>query len=100
MDVKNELLELGSPDKVGYMLSMLNLTQDDFHEPGRFEKIKDVLLFLNTHPDPSFFVRKALGSKQVDRTDFMHEYIGRHKDLLAAKDRVKKLEEEISVYEK
>jgi len=100
MEVKTELLELGSPEKVGYLVSLLNLNPDDFKEPGRFEHIKDVLTFLNTHPDPSFFVRKAVGSKQVDRIDFMHEYIGRHKELLAAEDHVKKLKEEISVYEK
>lgn len=100
MEIQSELLELGNPEKVGNLVSLLNIIPDDFKDPMRFEKIRSVLGYLSKHSDPSYFIYKGLGSKQVDRVDFMHEYIGRHQELTAAEERVAKLREEISVYEK
>lgn len=93
------LLTLGDPQRVGYILDALRITQDDFQESKRADQVSKVVKYLVQHPDPAFFIRKALGSKQVDRVDFMDEYIEIHEDLDRFKKDLTETEEKLSVYD-
>ena len=95
-----DLLELGDPEKIARIVGMLNVTYDDFKQPERLSKVKDILKYLAEHPDPSFFVYKSVGSKQIDRVDFLHEYIGLNQQLTSAQQQVDSLKKQIEVYEK
>lgn len=93
------LLTLGDPQRVGYILDALRITQDDFQESKRADQVSKVVKYLAQHPDPAFFIRKALGSKQVDRVDFMDEYIEINEDLDRFKKDLTETEEKLSVYD-
>ncbi len=74
-NIKEILTDLGDPVRVSHLIDILQVNVDDFKDSRRGDKVRDVIKYLLEHPDPAFFVRHALGSKQVDRIDFMDEYI-------------------------
>ena len=100
MQIKNELLELGNPEVVGKVMGLLGINIDDFKDPVRTSSIMEVMEYIHTVPDPEFFILKACGNKQIDRVDFMRQYISLQKDLKQAEDRVNTINESIKQYEK
>lgn len=100
MQVKEELINMGDPERIGELVSILGITNDDFKDPVRHKRIQEVLDFLKQYPDPKYFIYKGVGSKQIDRVDFMHEYINLHKERSEYEQKLAKLDEQIKVYEK
>lgn len=99
METNEDILTLGDPEKVALIFDLLSVNVDDFKNINREKQIQDIVEFLKNEPDPEFFVRKALGSKPVDRIPFMAEYIQIHKQLAKYKEKLEKVEKDRSKYE-
>ena len=98
-DIKETLIGFGNPEKVGEILELLRISTDDLKDGKREDTIRAVVDFLVNHPDPAFFVRKAVGSKQVDRVDFLNEYIQFHSDLQQAQDTLSTINQKLEMYD-
>lgn len=99
-DVNEDILGLGDPEKVAYIMQVLGVNTDDFKDPTRTQRIKDLMEYLKNHPDPDYFIYKAVGSKQIDRVDFMHEYLSLVKGREHAEQQLESIKKQIEVYEK
>jgi len=99
MEYNEALTKLGDPIKVSKILTALNLSVDDFNQPKRMESAERVIKFLAAHPDPQYYLRKTIGSKQVDRLDFIDEYIGMDLERQSQTMKLEELNEKLSVYD-
>lgn len=98
MEVKEGLLTLGDPVRVGEYMQMLGISNDDLNDTFRFQRFQDICKFLNTVPDPAFFVYKAVGSKQIDRLDFIHEYIHFYQEKQFVEQELEEVNQNIELY--
>lgn len=92
--------ELGNLEKIGEALSIMGVNPDDFKDKHRSSLVSLVAEYLNIVPDPTFFVQRAVGNKQVDRLAFMAEYVDLHKKLDKVSREKESVENEIKHYEK
>lgn len=98
MEIKEGLITLGDPLKVGEYMQILGVTNDDLNDSFRFQRFQEIVKFLDTVPDPHFFIYKAVGSKQIDRLDFIHEYMHFHQEKAFYEKEMKDVEEKIAQY--
>jgi hypothetical protein len=98
MEIKEGLLTLGDPVRVGEYMQMLGVNNDDLNDPFRFGRFEDICKFLNTLPDPAFFIYKAVGSKQIDRLDFIHEYMHFYQEKKVAEKELEEVNKTIEFY--
>ena len=99
-NVNEDMVGLGDPEKVAYLIQTLGVTTDDFKDPVRTQRIKELMDYLKSHPDPEYFIYKAVGSKQIDRVDFMHEYLTLTKNRENIEQQLESIKKQIEVYEK
>ena len=100
MQTNEDIINLGDPVKIAELMALLGVNNDDFKDTMRTKRIQEVMEFLKTHPDPKFFVYKAVGSKQVDRIDFVHEYIHFYTEKREAEQQKAVLDSKIAVYDR
>jgi len=98
--ISEDLISLGDPEKIANYIYLFGLTKDDLNEPIRLKRFEEIIKFLDKHPDPNFFVRKAVGNKQVDRLDFIHEYVGFHQQKSILEQQKQILDSKISLYDR
>lgn len=98
MEINDRVEELGDPEFAGKYIEKLGITRDDFADPERALKIKDIIDYLKEHPDPDFLLYKSVGSKQVDRVEFLNEYIQFHKEHEGYAKKLNTINEKISKY--
>jgi len=84
------------------IMGLADVTTTDLADPIRFQRFKDVLDYVKTipHEHRSYFIRKAVTGKNVDKLDHLWGYVelNKRKDLKAKE--LKKLDEEIGFYER
>lgn len=78
--------------------SFLNLGTRDFKDERRFEKVKDIIAFAVHYPDPMFMFQKAIGSKNLDRVDFLHEYIHLYRELKSSEAIKNDIKEKLDLF--
>lgn len=129
MNTQSQMDQLGINAVLGVKLyDLFGLTPDDLHAPGRFNKLQDVISFLKQYPEDTqrFMVKKVVGTKNVDKLQYFHEYcdlmgkfsatenerklleqskpnipIKEYANLIAElKEKTSSLKEEMSLYEK
>lgn len=98
-EVNYDIYGLGDIEKIGEALGIIGFNSDDVKVEDRMSKINYIAAYLNQLPDPTYFVQHAVGNKQVDRVEFMTEYINLHEQLVKAKQKVDLLDSEIKRYE-
>ena len=100
METNEDIFGLGDLERIGEALEVMGFSTDDMKDPKRMEKVMYVADYLNRLPEPAAFVRRAVGSKQIDRIQFMSEYVNLHQQLDKASQTVAHLQNEIQNYEK
>jgi hypothetical protein len=98
MDTNETIIGFGDPIKAGELFALLGVTPLDFEDGQRESNIKSVMEFLMKQEDPEYFVRRSVGAKQVDRIQFMAEYIDLYKKLEVGKEKLAKINENIDKY--
>lgn len=98
--VNEDVFALGDLERIGEALEIIGFNSDDFKQSDRMEMLSKVASYLNKHPDPTYFTRKAVGSKQIDRLPFMFEYVGLHEKLDKIKQQERQITQEIEHYER
>jgi len=100
MQTNEDIINLGNPEQTARFISLLGINSDDFKDSARMSRVQDILKFLSTQEDPEFFVRKAIGSKPVDRIDFVHEYISFYQHKKDAEQQKQVLDSKIDLYDR
>lgn len=98
MEYKQILTELGDPLLVGRLIEKLKISSDDFKIESRISKLEKVVKYLSNVEDPEHFIMRALGSKQVDKLDFISEYIDINQNFEEAKNELYRINKRLEMY--
>lgn len=78
----------------------LGLTQEDFVDPARVMKAKEIMDYLHGMPDKSVFIQRSGVARSEDKLSRLWEYTMLHKQKGELSKKIKDLEDSISRYER
>jgi len=86
----------------GDLMYKVGITEEDLRYPANFEKMKDVIAFLKGMPkeERDFFADRILAGKNVDKLDYLWNYIELTKKSEQKKTEFENLKKLISAYER
>lgn len=99
----NEILEQ-SPVFAVEMMRNLGISSADLVFPENVARFQGAIEYLAKHPDPHLFISRARMINQskssADKLRHLDEYISLHKSKSELQEKMKHVEEELSLYER
>lgn len=88
MDIGQRFQDMGIDAITGVeLMKSLGLSSDDFIDPARFERFKDVIDYFKNLPDRNYILNRLVVGKNVDKLDHIWGYteLSRQKEILKEK---------------
>lgn len=96
MDIERQFEDLGVDAITGVKLMQLTgISSDDFIDPVRFMRFKDVIGFFKDIPDKEYLINRVLLGKVVDKLDHLWGYTQLLQQRASTENRIKELSENL-----
>lgn len=100
MDIERKFEDLGVDAITGTrLMGLLRLTPDDFLDPSRFMRFKDVIDHFKNVPDIDYIVNKVTAGKSVDRLDHLWGYAQLSQQRSSLKKEVEDVRSKLDIYQ-
>lgn len=96
MDIERQFEDLGVDAITGVKLMQLTgISPDDFIDPIRFLRFKDVINFFKDIPDKEYLINRVLLGKVVDKLDHLWGYTQLLQQRATTENHIKELSENL-----
>lgn len=82
------------------VMAYMSVHPAEVHDPAKESRLKEVVQFFQKAEDKRFLINKLLAGKHVDAIDHLWGYIQVRKEHIAKENELRRLTEELSIYEK